>query len=138
MTDETIHATCVAIHGRGVLLVGPSGCGKSDLALRLIDRGATLVSDDYTRCRQAGDRLIASPPATITGMIEVRGIGIMPVPHLAEAPVTLLIDLGGDVERMPEPSNRTIAGVALPMVCFAALEDSAPIKVELALSQVSK
>ena len=45
---NTIHATCVAIEGRGVLIVGPSGSGKSDLALRLIDRGAALVADDYT------------------------------------------------------------------------------------------
>ena len=48
LSSETIHASCVAIDGRALLIEGASGDGKSDLALRLIDRGATLVSDDYT------------------------------------------------------------------------------------------
>ena len=43
---ELLHATAIAINGAGVLLLGPSGSGKSDLALRLIDRGAVLISDD--------------------------------------------------------------------------------------------
>ena len=69
---ETIHASTVAIEGRAVMIVGPSGAGKSDLALRLIDRGATLVADDYTNLSRDGDTLVASAPATIAGRIEVR------------------------------------------------------------------
>ena len=53
--STTIHATCVAIRGRAVLITGPSGAGKSDLALRLIDRGAVLVRDDYTVLTRIGD-----------------------------------------------------------------------------------
>ena len=52
---ETVHASTVATGGRAVLLSGPSGSGKSDLALRLIDRGFTLVSDDQTIVRREGD-----------------------------------------------------------------------------------
>ncbi len=136
--EETVHATCVAIGGRGVLLAGPSGSGKSDLALRLIDRGATLVSDDYTICRGEAGGLTASPPATIAGRIEVRGIGIVDMAHLPRAPVALLVDLAGEVERMPEAATRTVAGVAVPLVRLAAPEPSAPLKVALALGRVPR
>ena len=60
-----------------MLISGPSGSGKSDLALRLLDRGFTLVSDDQTIVRKDGDRLIASAPPTIKGKLEIRGIGIV-------------------------------------------------------------
>ena len=67
-----LHATCVAINDQGVLLVGPSGVGKSDLALRLIDGGAELVSDDQTKvCLEKG-KLLASPPDKLAGMLEIR------------------------------------------------------------------
>ena len=131
---ETIHASCVAVAGRGVLLAGKSGCGKSDLALRLIDRGAALVSDDYTVIRRSGDGLAGSAPATIAGRIEVRGIGIVAMPHAGETEIVLLIDLEREPERMPEPAERRILGVALPLLLLAAEEASAPIKVELALA----
>ncbi|MEY3906493.1 MAG: hypothetical protein RIR59_1316, partial [Pseudomonadota bacterium] len=47
MTQPLLHGTCIAIKDQGVLILGASGAGKSDLALRLIDRGAALVGDDY-------------------------------------------------------------------------------------------
>ncbi|MEJ7933180.1 HPr kinase/phosphatase C-terminal domain-containing protein [Sphingobium sp. AN558] len=133
LSSDTLHATTVAIDGRAVLLAGVSGTGKSDLALRLIDRGAILISDDYTLVKRIEGQLIATAPQTIAGCMEVRGIGIVPMPH-ADAPVALLVDLFDKVERMPaEPLMRAIAGVDIPVVKLAALEASAPIKVELAL-----
>lgn len=136
LSSETIHASCIAIGGRAVLLAGRSGAGKSDLALRLIDRGATLVSDDYTRLIRRDGRLHASPPAQ-AGRIEVRGIGIVDMPHLADVPVALLVDLAALVPRMPEPATRRLAGVDLPTAALAPLEASAPIKVELLLAAIA-
>lgn len=133
LSSDTIHASCVSIDGRGVLLGGRSGSGKSDLALRLIDRGAILVSDDYSQVVRRAGRLIASPPARITGRIEVRGVGIVELPHLAEVEVALFIDLEAPVERMPLPATRRIAGVDVPVAAAAPLEASAPIKIELLL-----
>lgn len=136
MTDrETIHATTVAIDGRAILITGPSGAGKSDLALRLIDRGAVLVSDDYTEVSGDGGTVRASPPATIAGRIEVRGLGILSVPHLPSASVMLAVALGEPVERLPAPRHRRIAGIAVPEVRIDAFSASAAIKCELALRE---
>ena len=135
---ETLHVTTVAIGARAVLITGPSGAGKSDLALRLIDRGAVLVSDDYTVLEHKEGKLIASAPATIAGKIEVRGLGILPMPHVASAPVALLIQLQDQVDRMPlNTTMRTIASVAIPVIALCGQEASAPIKVELALRLVA-
>ncbi|MDB5737704.1 MAG: aldolase [Sphingomonas bacterium] len=133
LSSDTIHASCIAIDGRAVLLAGRSGVGKSDLTLRLIDRGATLVSDDYTLVRRRDGRLIASAPLNIAGKIEVRGVGIVEMAYLEEAEVALLIDLEAPVERLPSPETRQIAGVTLPVAALAPLEASAAIKVELLL-----
>ncbi|MEH3106753.1 MAG: HPr kinase/phosphatase C-terminal domain-containing protein [Sphingomonas fennica] len=129
-----IHATCVAIEGRGVLLLGPPGAGKSDLALRLIDRGARLVADDGVALRADGDRLVASAPPTITGQMEVRGLGILPF-AATEAAVALAIDLVAVPERMaPDPlPTIELAGVAVPHLALDGRGPSAAIRVELAL-----
>lgn len=132
--SETVHATTVAIGGLGVVIAGPSGAGKSDLALRLIDRGAMLVSDDYTVLARDGHRVYADAPATIAGRMEVRGVGIVLMPVATRVPVALAVRLGAP-ERLPEPAWRTLDGVAVREVALAALEPSAPIKVELALAE---
>jgi serine kinase of HPr protein (carbohydrate metabolism regulator) len=133
----SLHATCIAINGAAILIMGASGRGKSDLALRLIDRGAQLVSDDYTDVLRDGDTLRAAPPSTITGKIEVRGIGIIEMPYVRDIPVALMIDLDGVVERMPLPNQTTmIAGLPIASITLAAHDASTPIKVELALKQV--
>jgi serine kinase of HPr protein (carbohydrate metabolism regulator) len=131
--DEIVHASCVAIGGRGVLLAGKSGAGKSDLALRLIDRGARLVSDDYTELRRGGETLLARAPERIAGKIEVRGVGIVELEAAADVPVCLYADLDRQVERLPEAQAIALAGQAIPLVAIAALEPSAPLKLEHAL-----
>ena len=131
---ETVHASCVAILGRAVLIAGRSGAGKSDLALRLIDRGARLVSDDYIEIRAGGGRAFASAPATIRGQIEVRGIGLVAFDSVQDVPVALLVDLDGGPARLPEAlESRLLAGVAIPVCPLVGLEPSAPLKLELAL-----
>ena len=136
VTTVTIHASPVAIDGHAVLIAARSGAGKSDLALRLIDGGAALVSDDYTVVRRDGERLLASPPANIVGKIEARGVGILTLPHVWDVPVRLFVDLDSPVERLPDPRpTRVVAGLRLPAIALRALEASAPAKVRLALAQ---
>ena len=134
LSSETVHVSAVAIDGRGVLIGGLSGKGKSDLALRLIDRGAQLISDDYTFVRRNGERLVASAPPTIAGKIEIRGVGLADMPTVSDVPIALFVDLDVEPERLPEPGEaRLLAGIAIPVVGLSALEPSAPIKVEIAL-----
>lgn len=133
---ELVHATTVAIGGRGVLIAGPSGSGKSDLALRLIDRGATLVADDQTIVRAEAGQAIATAPATIIGQIEVRSVGILAIGTAADVPVRLCVALAESTERLPTPRTRRIAGISLPELTLDPRPASAPIKVELALTNL--
>ena len=128
-----MHATTVAIDGRGVLISGPSGSGKSDLALRLIDRGAKLVSDDQTLVRAEGGAALAYAPATIAGRLEVRGLGILDTERVEGVPLALSVALAEDVERLPEPRRTVVAGVEMAELRLDPRPASAPIKVELAL-----
>ena len=138
LSSETLHASCVAIDGRGVLIEGLSGTGKSDLALRLIDRGAVLVSDDYIICTRQGSMLYGAAPATIAGKIEVRGIGLIELPHLERAPLALIVTILEAPPRFPEGVHmRRIAGIDIPQVALAGLEPSTPLKVELALKHLA-
>ena len=137
LSTEMVHATTVARDGRAVLISGPSGSGKSDLALRLLDCGFTLVSDDQTIVRRDGDRLLASAPTTIAGKLEVRGIGIVEVAYVADVPVALLVELSGDIQRLPDDSRlRPIMGLDVPIVGIDAMAASAASKVSLALDQM--
>lgn len=144
-----VHATAVACAGRAALIIGPSGAGKSDLALRLVttawrDGGTCLepqlVADDQVLVVRRGAALMASPPATLAGLIEVRGLGIVAVQHQPEAEVALVVNLvtdGGAVERMPDPREQhTVLGVSLPVLRVRAFEASAPAKVALALARL--
>ena len=134
LSSENLHATSVARDGRAVLLLGPSGSGKSDLALRLIQNGFVLVSDDRTIVRREGDRLIASAPPTIRGKMEVRGLGIIEVEAIDDLPVALAVELVGDMQRMPDESRtRTFVSIELPLVSIDATTVSAAAKVALAL-----
>lgn len=134
--DTCIHATTIAIDGRGVMLVGASGAGKSDLALRLIDRGAVLVSDDYTDVVRRGDAVIASAPPRIAGLIEVRGVGIVEQAFATSTAIRLVVRLGDEIDRMPDPNWCTIAGIQVREVVIDPLRLSAPIKVECALGLI--
>ncbi len=134
LSSETLHASSVSIYGRAVLIEGLSGSGKSDLALRLIDRGATLVSDDYTIVRRVDGKLLASAPPNIAGLCEVRGVGLVSMPFASDVPVALIVSTGALIERLPEvATTRIVAGIAIPTAMIAPLEASAPVKVEMLL-----
>ena len=137
LSAETVHASCVAIEGRAVLISGPSGSGKSDLALRLLDRGFILVSDDQTIIRREDDRLLASAPPQIAGKIEIRGLGILEMETAADVPVALLVELTSDIQRLPDDNReRPLLGVGLPLVSIDSKAASAASKVALALDRL--
>jgi serine kinase of HPr protein (carbohydrate metabolism regulator) len=137
LSAETLHASTVATDGRAVLIAGPSGAGKSDLALRLLDRGFTLVSDDRTLVRRDGDRLIASAPPNIAGKLEIRGIGIGDMETVDNVPIALFVELTSEIQRLPDENReRPVLGVRVPLISIDAMSASAPSKVALALDRM--
>ena len=137
LSAETLHASTVASAGRAVLITGPSGAGKSDLALRLLDRDFTLVSDDQTVVKKDGNRILASAPPTIAGKLEIRGIGIVDMEREDNVPVALIVELTSDIQRIPDDSReRPILGVKLPLITIDAMAASAPSKVAIALDRM--
>jgi HPr kinase/phosphorylase len=132
----------VALGPAAAILQGPSGSGKSDLALRFVletpvSLKPALVSDDQVLVERTGDRLIVRPPSTIAGQIEVRGVGIVSLPHVTEADLRLVVQLThpDDVPRLPVPGEETaeFQGIVLPSLRLAPFESSAPLKLRLAL-----
>lgn len=118
MTEETLHASCVAVDGRGLLILGASGSGKSSLALRLIALGAALVSDDVTLLRIAGDAVVATcPNPNLQGLIEARGVGLLRAPWVESAVVSLAIDMDrAERDRLPPFRTVTILGRPIALV----------------------
>jgi serine kinase of HPr protein (carbohydrate metabolism regulator) len=137
---ERIHATSVALNGNAVLLRGASGSGKSDLALRLIDDGWDLVSDDYTELNSVDGILYARAPKNIQGLIEVRGIGIVRLGCVAQACVVAAFNLKplSEIERLPELAFETWADCAVPCFALHGFDASAPAKVRMTLRAVSE
>jgi HPr kinase/phosphorylase len=130
-----LHASCVQFEGAGLLIRGPSGSGKSDLAIRLIDAGARLVADDRTELVREGNRLIASAPRAIAGLLEARGVGIVRVPALARAAIALVVDLAPAeaVERMPGNSRVSLLGLKVPRLRLDPFQASSVAKLRLYL-----
>ncbi len=121
-----IHASCAAREGHGVLLLGPPGSGKSDLVLRLLDHGFQLVADDRVDVQDG----VASPPAALAGLLEVRGLGLLRVPHVPMARLALAVTLGRG-PRLPAPEIHPT--LDLPLVTVDPAACSAPQRVALAL-----
>lgn len=122
----TIHASAALVDGTGVLVRGPAGAGKSSLILALIlaDRGANrLVADDRVALSVAAGRLYASPPASLAGLIELRGHGIVRLPYVPMQPIGLIVDFVAQeaLARIPEPGERwaRLNGIELPRLALA-------------------
>lgn len=119
----TVHATCVDISGKGVLIVGPSGSGKSSLALQLMSLGAQLVADDRTILSSHDGTVRATPPRTIAGRIEARGVGIICVEHRVKTSLSLVIDLA-QVERVRLPQRHSMTLLDIPLPCLHKVDAS--------------
>ncbi|MFN3516563.1 MAG: HPr kinase/phosphorylase [Novosphingobium sp.] len=129
-------ASGVAIEGRAVLIEGPPGSGKSSLALGLIDRGAVLIGDDAVRLERQGERLFASPPPNIAGLLEVRNLGLLPFPTAAAVPVALVLRLDPQAPRFIDKAEQVErAGVRLPLIRLWPGGEVLAMKAQLALDR---
>ena len=129
-------ATCVAIGSRALLIEGPPGSGKSSLALALIDRGAELIGDDGVLLEAHGGALVARPHPNTKGLIEVRNLGLLPLPVREAATVALVLRLDPQAPRFVEAAETAlIAGVALPLIRLWPDSPVLPLRAELALQR---
>ena len=141
---KLIYGTCVALGRTTAILQGPSGSGKSDLALRFTlqtpaELGAALVADDQVRIEAREGKLFASPPPSLAGKIEVRGVGIVTLAFQSEAELKLVAQLAetDDVPRLPADLYAApLCGIALPLIHLAPFEASAALKLRLALQRI--
>tara|TARA_B100000886_G_scaffold307990_1_gene241395 strand:- start:825 stop:1250 length:426 start_codon:yes stop_codon:yes gene_type:complete len=139
MNINEFHATSIVLEDAGLMITGQSGIGKSDLALRLIDNGATLISDDITICKKVGDDLRLFAPKNTKGLLEVREIGIINVPYVENVRLLLIISLSkNNVNRVPNKRYKTINGIKVPVFSLYGNHPSAVIKIKVKLNEFKK
>ena len=135
--DRIAHAGLIATRmgrsWRGVLIEGPAGAGKSDLALRALSEGFSLVADDRVILWRSEDRLFGRAPDTLFGLLEVRGLEVIPMPAIPLAEVALIARCGTP-DRIPAPQTAEILGVRVPAIDIDPRLASAPAKLRRALS----
>jgi serine kinase of HPr protein (carbohydrate metabolism regulator) len=136
--SESVHGTAVLVGAHGVLIRGGSGSGKSMLAHALIERGARLIADDRVCLAACHGRIVASVPAAIAGLIELRGRGLVAMPHERFGVIRLIADIVSDteLERMPEAHQLTVAlfEIAVPRQPVPAATEAAVRLIEAALA----
>ena len=74
---------------------------------------------------------IASCPAALAGLLEVRGLGVVQLPYRSGVQLALIVDLATPPDRLPMPRQHPDLG--LPVVCIDPAAASAPERVALAL-----
>jgi HPr kinase/phosphorylase len=140
MRQPTVHASAVAIGGRGILIRGTSGSGKSSLVLQLLtadEHGTALVADDRVDLRPQGGRLMAAVPHLLAGLLEVRGHGILRLPYVSPVDIALVVDLlpSGDCPRMPTAQELSVelCGTRVARIFIASGAPDASARVRAAL-----
>ena len=137
MDSKNFHSTSVVVEDLGIMIIGKSGSGKSDLALRLIDSGAMLISDDLTICKKSGDFLYLNSHKETRGLLEVREIGIMTVPYIDNIKLALIVELTDiDLKRSPGEISCKILGIRVPKIKLLGRESSAVAKIKIKLNQI--
>ncbi|MEJ0011447.1 MAG: serine/threonine protein kinase [Bauldia sp.] len=138
--SDTVHASVALLGERGVLIRGASGSGKSSLLLALISSAnAVLVADDQAHLRAEHGRVIAHVPDAIAGLMEIRGVGIVRRPHVASAPIDLVVDLLplAECPRLPDAdqAHAMLAGIAVPRIFIAVGAHDGVARVMAALDR---
>ncbi len=138
MELKRVHSSSVVLDDNGVLIMGDSGSGKSDLALRLIDNGATLISDDVSICKKKLNDIYLYCPTETKGLLEVRDVGIITVPFVEEIKLKLVVKLTiSETKRLPDKNNFfKILGIKYPLLKIDGRNSSAAVKIKVKLNEI--
>ena len=132
LDSATVHASCIALDGKALLIVGQSGSGKSALALQLMAFGADLVADDRVDLRLEGGQVMARTPQAIAGLIEARGIGLLRARHAGPVPLEYVVDLDEtEAARLPEPREIRLLRQSFPLLRAAKAPHFAASLIQL-------
>lgn len=135
-SSQCLHGGLLSIYGKGVLIRGESGMGKSEIALELIKRGHLLVADDRVDCYRIHNKIVGKAPELLSGMLEIRGIGIINVARmfgvssvLPKTQVDFQVNLemwkpDQDYDRVgiEEKKQKNILGVDIPKIVVPVRE----------------
>ena len=124
---------------RGVLIEGPAGSGKSDLALRALGEGFRLVADDRVLIWLSGGRVWGRAPDSLAGLMESRGLGVLPLTPIPCAPIVLVIRCETSPEavaRFPDGETQALAGLAIPVRPLWPFDPAAPAKLRRAIERL--
>jgi serine kinase of HPr protein (carbohydrate metabolism regulator) len=139
MSIKRLHATSVAIEDNGVVIFGDPGSGKSDLALRLIDSGATLISDDITVFSKLEKNINLFGIENTKGLLEVREVGIITVPYVEGIKLKLVVRLTDTViERIPKKNQINLLGLKFPKLEINGKNSSSVAKVKVKLNEINE
>ena len=130
-----IHSTAISLNGDGILIKGPSGSGKTDLALRLIESGGKLISDDQVIIKRKAKKLFLSSPKELNGLIQLSGIGIVKADYVQNIPLELVVKLQPYKNLDPFPINKEeiIKDLSIPVLSLYSFAVSATAKIKIAL-----
>ena len=130
-----IHSTAISLNGDGILIKGPSGSGKTDLALRLIESGGKLISDDQVIIKKKAKRLFLSSPKKLNGLMQLSGIGIVKADSVQNIPLELVVKLQPNKNLDPFPINKEeiIKDLSIPVLSLYSFAVSATAKIKIAL-----
>ena len=142
MTRPTanVHASALVLDNRGVIIFGVAGSGKSSLTLELLHQAkrdgiaACLIADDRVDLRNFDGALVASPPASLAGLVEIRGSGIHRIGFEASATLHLAVELvtESQAQRLAPPDAKMIAhGLALPILLLPCNNSGAGVRAIL-------
>ena len=136
MVSKRIHGSSVAVEDNGILIIGHSGSGKSDLALRLIDSGGTLISDDQTLCLKKQNEIFLFSIEAIYGLLEIRNMGIIKVPYVENVKMKIIVSLvQKKTERLYPKNKKRLLGLNFPHLELEPNEISAVAKIKLKLNE---
>ncbi len=124
MICQSIQATAVCFKKKAILIQGPSGVGKTALALRIIDRGGTLLGDDLVDVFVKKDTLYCKGKQRLKGVVEIKGLGLVCGLKTAKAcPVLCVIRLHNKkTDRLPSAHYITLCNKKIPVFDFYACE----------------
>jgi serine kinase of HPr protein (carbohydrate metabolism regulator) len=124
---------------QGALIEGLSGSGKSDLALRALQDGLRLISDDRTLVWACGERVYGRAPETLRDLMEVRSVDVIREPSLPLAQVVVVIRCVSEpraAPRLHDGEVEMICDLPLPVVELWPFELSAVTKLRRSITRV--